>query len=452
MINRLLAAKKSVCWGNQNMFSDFQGTDIKAERTFPKGLYKYFIYGNTFQEQTPTTENPSHPIGVSSFDTVIASKNLLSQEEMYSKAYERFPNVVVRTEKDGRECIYFKTGVNTPANPFTINFKENIRYTIKTTLYYETDLTSGYGVIFRVEYTDGTSKNIYSMPFKYKTWMSYTFTTPIDKSVKKISYTYNINMPTYMDINNCAIYEGVYTSQTVPEFTKGEIPYIVNTDISKASLSSISDLQGIKLEADSTLTPTYIDSEGNKYIADYIAKNNRKINLINNIGVMTYTKELLEASPPQFDNLSQYNNSESCVCYLKTDNKCIENSASTVLSNYFSYIPSFFEIEQTQTGISLNNKAQEDKIFIRLRYDLGIVLSTDTDLQKSQKLQQWLIEKAQQENPLVVMYALAAPQVFDITDTQLGDEFAQINSFDNYSNIYNTQGLWQYASIKLKEN
>ncbi|MBE6903133.1 MAG: hypothetical protein E7480_00800 [Ruminococcaceae bacterium] len=451
MLNRLLMAKKAVCTANQNKFRSYFGSDIKAENTLEGGLRNYFIFGSTTQEQAPTLDNPAQQIGVNDFESIITSKNLLPKEEMYTKAYNASPTVVEKVEKDGRECVYFKSGVNSPVNSFTIKFKENTRYTVKTTLYYETERTSGYGVVMRVDYTDGTTKYVSPSLARYNTWNSYTFTTPQNKTVKRIYYSYNVSIPTYMDMNSCAIYEGVYTNDTIPEFTEGKIPYITNIDLAKIGLSGITALHGIKLPQESQLVPSYTDNNNNRYIADYIAKLDQSVSLVRNIGMTTYTESLLENRPPQFENLSQYNNEESCVCYLVSNNQCIAGGANTVITNYFSYTP-VFDSTQTQTGIyPLDEPYGLNRDYIRLRYDLGIISSTDTNLQKQQKFQQWLIEKAQQGNPLTVMYAAKNAYSIDITDSQLGQELAKIDVFPNYTNIYNTNKLWQFALIKVKE-
>lgn len=118
--------------------------------------------------------------------------------------------------KDNRNCLFFvpSAGYGNYDNKYLykMNWKENTQYTVTF------DILNSAGSSYNIEfiYTDGTSSRVaYTSPAN--TWVKIIDTSSANKTLKYIIVLYTSGNR-YIDLDTFMILEGVYTSQTIPDY------------------------------------------------------------------------------------------------------------------------------------------------------------------------------------------------------------------------------------------
>ena len=83
--------------------------------------------------------------------------------------------------------------------------------------------TSGYGVYFRIRYTDNSTDSLYPSPYPYNTWKTYTFISNQNKIVSRIECVYGTgSMPA--SLKDIQVSHGAITSYSAPFSATYPIP------------------------------------------------------------------------------------------------------------------------------------------------------------------------------------------------------------------------------------
>lgn len=190
-----------------------------------KKMKQLEIYGNSFQNGTPTPENPIEVQSVGELVTdvndinygkykipvVTHGKNLYSPYDIYTK------NNYEKVIEDGRECIKFFTGLGSYF--YGRGFKENTQYTVS--FYCKTVQADGaatgpnYDVPFAFTHTDGSRAQ--AGVNKNSGWTKVTITSTANKTVNYIGcYSFEYRLWNYIDVNTFQIEEGTTATPYEP--------------------------------------------------------------------------------------------------------------------------------------------------------------------------------------------------------------------------------------------
>ncbi|MBQ6894079.1 MAG: hypothetical protein IJN40_01130 [Clostridia bacterium] len=176
------------------------------------------VYGNSFQDGTPT---PDNPIEVQSVGE--KSVNLVKDVRESFKTFADYTEL----EEDGRQCIRIKSHGEASAI-FDFAFKENTQYTISFDFkckYDRSGVSLSYDTPIFIFYTDGNIDYLNVQPID-NTWRKRVYTTKANKTISHIQQrSFDYRVYTYIDINTFQIQEGATATPYEP-YGKYKIPVV----------------------------------------------------------------------------------------------------------------------------------------------------------------------------------------------------------------------------------
>jgi hypothetical protein len=215
---------------------EFTGNNIQI----PKSKWAYLrnnidTFHTTGGEGTPSEQIPI--VNISEWNKTVCGINRWDSAKMFADLKAVHDTGFMYEIKDGRNCIKVVAPNFTARNiKFYYGFKENTQYSFRFDVFNYLVNPAVAGIVFYVNYSDGSDVQLNSSLVNPETWKTITHTSTAGKTIlnANIFYATGSNY-SWFDLDSFAIYEGVglydytpYQGNTYPyrlEDTDGVLHY-----------------------------------------------------------------------------------------------------------------------------------------------------------------------------------------------------------------------------------
>lgn len=162
---------------------------------------------------------------------ILSNNKNLFNENILEKANSNYYEII---NKDNRRCLKIERPSLMFRTRILNQLKKNTSYKINFDMLYDRTKGDGLaqGVSIHIVYTDGTTSTCYASN-SYNEWLNANITTPLNKTISYIQFSYGTNTPTYIDLDTFIIQEN-----------NNLVDYVYHKS-NKIQFSSIEPLRGI---------------------------------------------------------------------------------------------------------------------------------------------------------------------------------------------------------------
>lgn len=162
---------------------------------------------------------------------ILSNNENLFNENILEKVNSNYYEII---NKDNRRCLKIERPSLMYRTRILNQLKKNTSYKINFDMLYDRTKGDGlaHGASIHIVYTDGTTSTCYASN-SYNEWLNANITTPLNKTISYIQFSYGTNTPTYIDLDTFIIQEN-----------NNLVDYVYHKS-NKIQFSSIEPLRGV---------------------------------------------------------------------------------------------------------------------------------------------------------------------------------------------------------------
>jgi hypothetical protein len=189
---------------------EFTGNNIQI----PKSKWAYLRNNIDTFHSTGGEGTPSEPIplvNVSEWNKTVCGINRWNSAKMFADLKAVDNNAFAYETKDSRNCVKVTVpSLAARSLKFYYGFKENTQYSFRFDVFNYLVQPSIAGIVFDINYSDGSLIQINSSLVNPETWKTITYTSTAGKTVLNINIMFATGSNySWFDLDSFAIYEGV---------------------------------------------------------------------------------------------------------------------------------------------------------------------------------------------------------------------------------------------------